>query len=119
MSDQWPLLCTATPLSLFSLCGWREKSPGGQNTCIHDTSTPDDDETYKAVATATFKKLHKMPVLDTDVLTGLDRDTERRLSIVWTIGSVCSQQRSLGKLDALCTFAAMEDRLAKRLQAVA
>jgi hypothetical protein len=97
----------------------------GKNPRRADTpasTTPAHQTTMKLIKQSQLRRSRsctKCLSPDTDVLTGLDRDTERRLSIVWTIGSVCSQQRSLGKLDALCTFAAMEDRLAKRLRAVA
>jgi hypothetical protein len=82
-----------------------------------------DDETYKAVAAATFKKLHKNAyVSDTDVLTGLDEDTEQRLSNakLWTVVALCAlSSAALGKLNALHSAAMEEDRLAKRLRAVA
>lgn len=71
----------------------------------------------------TFQKLHHNSyVSDSDVLLGLDEETEDRLkgTRLWTVVALCALSSvALGKMEALHGAAMEEDRLAKRLQAVA
>lgn len=79
-------------------------------------------EAERSVAAVTFKKLHKnVYVSDADLMTGMDEETEARLTNtkLWSVIALCAlSSLARGKLDVLYSAAMEEDRLAKRLRAV-